>query len=265
MSNPMSPPSLPSPSRPGLRLLVAEDNLINQRIVKELLRKEGHQPTVVSNGREALEVLGRQPFDAVILDYQMPEMDGLQALHALRTHASPRVRALPVLFFTGEADEGALALLGPYGVVQTLQKPVEPRTLLSAVARLAAPAPPEPAPPAAPIDYLRDITGGDALLMAELVDIFAEEVPAALRRMRACYAAGDWNALLKVTHRIQSNYKYVGMTAAESLVRSLAADAEHGVRTDTYAARLHQLQEMTDEFIAVLLRKKQELLRGGEQ
>ena len=264
MSDPIRTPSLPS--RPGLRLLVAEDNLINQRIVKELLRKEGHQPTVVSNGREALEALGRQPFDAVILDYQMPEMDGLQALHALRTHASPRVRELPVLFFTGEADEGALAQLGPYGVVQTLQKPIEPRKLLSAVARLATPAPPEPAPPlAAPIDYLRDITGGDAELMAELVDIFAEEVPAALGRMQACYAAGDWNALLKVAHRIQSNYKYVGMTAAESLVRSLAADAEHALRTDTYAARLHQLQEMTDDFIAVLLRKKQELLRGGEQ
>ncbi|MBD0258646.1 MAG: response regulator [Cytophagales bacterium] len=261
MSESMSIP--PPASRPGLRLLVAEDNLINQRIVKELLRKEGHEPTVVSNGREALEALGRQPFDAVILDYQMPEMDGLQALHALRTHASPRVRELPVLFFTGEADEGALALLGPYGVVQTLQKPIEPRKLLNAVARLATPAAPEPAPPlAAPIDYLRDITGGDAVLMAELVDIFAEEVPAALRRMQACHAAGDWPALLKVTHRIQSNYKYVGMTAAESLVRSLAADAEHALRTDTYAARIGQLQEMTNDFITVLLRKKQELLQG---
>ncbi len=264
MSNPMSTPSLPS--RPGLRLLVAEDNHINQRIVKELLRKEGHQPTVVSNGREALEALGRQSFDAVLLDYQMPEMDGLQALHALRTHASPQVRNLPVLFFTGEADQETLALLGPYGVVQTLQKPIEPRKLMSAVARLASQAPPEPETlPAAPIDYLHDITGGDATLMAELVDIFAEEVPAALRRMQACYAAGDWQALLKVTHRIQSNYKYVGMTAAESLVRLLAADAEHAVQTDTYPARLQQLQEMTDEFIAVLLRKKQELLRSGEQ
>jgi HPt (histidine-containing phosphotransfer) domain-containing protein len=176
------------------------------------------------------------------------------------------VRELPVLFFTGEADEGALALLGPYGVAQTLQKPIEPRKLISAVARLATQAPPEPETPlAAPIDYLRDITSGDATLMAELVDIFAEEVPAALRRMHACYAAGDWKALLKVTHRIQSNYKYVGMTAAESLVRSLAADAEYAVRTDTYAARLAQLQEMTDVFIAVLLQKKQELLRGREQ
>ena len=195
----------------------------------------------------------------------MPEMDGLQALHALRTHASASVRGLPVLFFTGEADEAALALLGPYGVAQTLQKPIEPRKLLSAVEGLAARATNrQPARPlAAPIDYLHDITGGDALLMAELVDIFAEEVPAALRRMRACYAAGDWNALLKVTHRIQSNYKYVGMTAAESLVRSLAADAEHAQRTDSYAARLQALQEMTDDFIAVLLRKKQELLQGG--
>ncbi len=255
-----TPPPAP---RPGLRLLVAEDNLINQRIVKELLRKEGHQPTVVSNGREALEALGQQSFDAVILDYQMPEMDGLQALQALRTHASPRVRELPVLFFTGEADEGTLALLGPYGVVQTLQKPIEPRKLISAVARLATQAPTEPeTPQAAPIDYLRDITGGDAVLMAELVDIFAEEVPAALRRMQACYATGDWQALLKVTHRIQSNYKYVGMTAAESLVRSLAADVENAVRTDTYGPRLQQLQEMTDDFITVLLRKKQELLQG---
>jgi HPt (histidine-containing phosphotransfer) domain-containing protein len=148
-------------------------------------------------------------------------------------------------------------------VVQTLQKPIEPRKLISAVARLATQAPAEPeAPQAAPIDYLRDITGGDAVLMAELVDIFAEEVPAALRRMQACYATGDRQALLKVTHRIQSNYKYVGMTGAESLVRSLAADVEQAVRTDTYGARLQQLQEMTDDFITVLLRKKQELLQG---
>ena len=253
----------PAASRPGLRLLVAEDNLINQRIVKELLRKEGHQLTMVSNGVEALDALGRQSFDAVILDYQMPEMDGLQALQALRTHANPGVRELPVLFFTGEADEEILALLGPYGVVQTLQKPIEPRKLISAVAGLATPAVTETATPlVAPIDYLRDITGGDTTLMAELVDIFAEEVPAALQRMQACYAVGDWNGLQKVTHRIQSNYKSVGMTAAASLVRSFAADAEQAIRTDTFAARIQQLQEMTDEFITVLLRKKQELLQG---
>jgi CheY-like chemotaxis protein len=243
------------------RVLVAEDNLINQRIVKALLRKNGHMPTVVPNGRQVLEALEEEPFDVVILDYQMPEMNGLEALQAIRSHASVGIRSLPVIFFTAEADAQALALVAQYGVAQTLQKPVDPGKLLDAVEALGKPTVPSPANQGpAPAEYLHTITGGDAALMVELIDIFAEEAPAAIRKMQDCYDSGDQGQLLKTIHKIRSNYKYVGFTAAEDLLRELEEDVERGAGKDTYSGRLQRLAKMTGEFIGHLARRKGQLL-----
>lgn len=244
------------------RILVAEDNLLNGKIVGELLRKEGYRAAVVTNGREALEALASQPFDAVVLDYQMPEMDGLQTLRAIRSHSSPGIRLLPVLFFTAEADEQALELVRQSGVSQTLQKPVDPTGLLTAVAALWNSSAPTPAPAPAPANYLHAITDGDATLIVELMDIFMEEAPAAIGKMKDCRARGEWAQLLKILHRIRSNYTYVGMEEGEALLRLLEEDVEKGERTETYAARIARLETLTGDFMQVLLRKKQELLRN---
>ncbi len=256
-------PDSATPSAQTRRLLVAEDNLINQRIVQELLRKEGYTVTAVAGGLEALEALEQEPFDALILDFQMPGLDGPGVMRAIRSHSDPVVRNLSVLLFTAEADEAALIALAPYGLAGTLKKPLDPRVLLSAVAALSQPGTrvPEGAEGDPPVAYLRKIAGGDATLMVELIDIFTEEAPAAIRSMQDSLAGGDGTQLLKIVHKIRSNYKYVGMAEGETLLAALEKDVEDGVRSETYPDRLGLLASLTSNFIEVLMRKKRELLR----
>src|SRR5581483_10213365 len=97
---------LPTPGAP-LRILVAEDNPVNQRLAMRLLEKQGHQVTVAHNGREAVTTLQRAnwEFDAVLMDIQMPEMDGLDATREIRRMEASGARRLPVIALTAHALE----------------------------------------------------------------------------------------------------------------------------------------------------------------
>src|SRR5207248_7155146 len=90
----------------GLRVLLAEDNAVNQKLAVRLLEKRGHRVTVAGNGREALEALDRERFDAVLMDVQMPEMDGFAATAAIRQRERTTGAHLPVIAMTAHAMKG---------------------------------------------------------------------------------------------------------------------------------------------------------------
>ncbi|HYL75819.1 MAG TPA: response regulator, partial [Bryobacteraceae bacterium] len=91
---------------PGRRILLAEDNIVNQRLVARLLEKRGHTAVVVSNGREALSILEKQSFDLILMDIQMPEMDGYEATAAIRAREAHTGAHLPIVALTAHAMKG---------------------------------------------------------------------------------------------------------------------------------------------------------------
>ena len=115
----------------GLRVLVAEDNDINQMIMEELLSSAGIEVTLANNGIIALEMLRQKNFDVVLMDIQMPEMDGLTAAAQIR--ADPRYNALPVLAMTANAMPEHIAESLDAGMNDHLTKPVEPEQLYAAL------------------------------------------------------------------------------------------------------------------------------------
>src|SRR5262249_57861085 len=94
--------SCPEPQR-SLHLLLAEDNPVNQKLAVSILEKQGHTVVVAGNGREALAALEKQPFDAVLMDVQMPEMDGLEATTVLREREKGAGRRVTVIAMPAEA------------------------------------------------------------------------------------------------------------------------------------------------------------------
>jgi PAS domain S-box-containing protein len=116
------------PSVP-LRVLVAEDNAVNQRLVSRLLEKRGHQVVVAANGREALEAVERQCFDIVLMDLQMPELDGFEATAALRAREAGRGTHLPVIALTAHAMKGDRERCLAAGMDGYLSKPIRPQEL----------------------------------------------------------------------------------------------------------------------------------------
>jgi CheY-like chemotaxis protein len=131
----------PVPETPPLRVLIAEDNLINQKIAARLLEKAGHRVTVASDGREALAAWRKQPFDLVLMDIQMPHLNGFEctaAIRAIEEHAGGRV---PILALTAHAIKGYDQQCLDAGMDGYISKPMRAEELLAAIHRVTVSAP----------------------------------------------------------------------------------------------------------------------------
>ena len=147
----------------GLKILVAEDNVINQKVISKILESAGHRPVLVQNGEQALDALGRESFDLVILDMQMPVVSGLEVVKIHR-FTEPKDSPVRFLILTANATTDAMRECREAGVDGFLTKPIEPAKLLDQIDRLVprgassktpdeaaveiSGAPPAPMPPA---------------------------------------------------------------------------------------------------------------------
>jgi PAS domain S-box-containing protein len=213
----------PAPARP-LRLLVAEDNPVNQKLMVQLLRKLGHQPVLAANGRAALDALAGAPFDAVLMDVQMPEMDGLEATRSLRAAEAGTGRHLPVIAMTAHAMKGDRERCLEAGMDDYLSKPIDAdelaRALVGAAANRPAAGPrpgAETGPPAAPgpeqvwdraVGLAR--VGGDERLLADVAQIFLKDSPGWVAEMRSALAGADAAALRRAAHTLKGAVGYFG-------------------------------------------------------
>jgi signal transduction histidine kinase/DNA-binding response OmpR family regulator len=124
---------------PALRILLAEDNLVNQKLAVRLLEKAGHVVVVVENGERAVEITGRQRFDLVLMDVQMPVMGGLEATAAIRTReAEQSARHLPIVAMTANAMKGDREVCLGAGMDGYVAKPIQARLLAETIAATLA-------------------------------------------------------------------------------------------------------------------------------
>jgi CheY-like chemotaxis protein len=121
------------PVGPKCKILLAEDNLVNQTVARHLLEKHGHQVFVAANGREAVEAMRRDSFDLVFMDVQMPEMDGFEATAAIRRAEADTGRHIPIFAMTAHAMKGDDELCRAAGMDGYLPKPVRPFELYAIV------------------------------------------------------------------------------------------------------------------------------------
>ena len=124
-----------------LRILLVEDNVINQKVASLMLKKKGHVVVTVNNGREAIETLADQDFDAVLMDVQMPEMDGLQTTAVIRASEEGTDRHLPILAVTAHAMRGDREHCSARGMDGYLAKPIQSAQLLQALEDVLSAAP----------------------------------------------------------------------------------------------------------------------------
>src|SRR6202044_1211706 len=122
-----------------LRILVAEDNPVNQQLALHLLERRGHSAVVAENGREALSAIEKHKFDLVLMDVQMPEMGGLEATRAIREREKSTGGHLPVVAMTAHAMQGDRERCLAAGMDGYLAKPIDPKVFLETVERTALP------------------------------------------------------------------------------------------------------------------------------
>jgi two-component system sensor histidine kinase/response regulator len=114
---------------PSLRILVAEDNLVNQRVAQLLLKKAGHSVVLSANGSEALDAFARESFDLILMDVQMPVLNGYEATREIRRREETATRHTPIIALTAHAVMGDHEICLDAGMDDYLSKPIRPRDL----------------------------------------------------------------------------------------------------------------------------------------
>ena len=176
-----------------LRILLAEDNRVNQRVALRILEKQGHTVVVVGDGQAALTALAQAPFDLVLMDIQMPVLDGLAATAAIRAQEQTQGTHVPIIAMTAHAMRGDRERCLAAGMDGYVTKPIKAADLTAAIAQLlpAAPQPPTPAgtPPVDVSAALRSVEGDQGLL-EDLFEAFQQDYPKQLAETPGCYWHG---------------------------------------------------------------------------
>ncbi|GGE96364.1 hybrid sensor histidine kinase/response regulator [Hymenobacter cavernae] len=230
------------PFEPALRVLVAEDNTLNQLVARKTLEAWNVQVTIAENGRLAVQTAQLAPFDVVLMDVQMPEMDGYEASRQLRTHF-PDAQALPIIGLTASAlpEDRALALEA--GMNDTLAKPFDPALLYARLAYFTGRTyepdslAPEPAslqtptnlglPSELTLDWtlLEELAGGSPNFIAQLISTILQQAPSLLDELTAAAAHSDWDTLARSAHKLKGQVAYFGASAMQAQLEMLEQQA----------------------------------------
>jgi two-component system, sensor histidine kinase and response regulator len=217
-----------------LRILVAEDNAVNQAVILRVLQKMGHETALAQTGKEALALAAAERFDLVFMDVQMPEMDGLAATAAIRESEKNTNTRLPIFAMTAHAMKGDRERCLEAGMDGYITKPVRFGDIEQALAGLtetprsqAQPAKvqtaevePEVAASWNKADALRRIDGDEELL-EEMCQLFLEESPKLLQQLRQAVAAGDADAIMRAAHSLKGESSCLSASATSEAARHL--------------------------------------------
>jgi two-component system, sensor histidine kinase and response regulator len=240
----------------ALQVLVVEDHPVNAHFVCSLLRRQGHHVVHAGNGVSALVAVARQSFDVILMDMQMPEMDGLEATRRIRSAEKSSGGRVPIIALTANAMKGDEQECLAAGMDLHIAKPIDPALLLRTLARVAEARPREEVqirPPlgdsavtddrAAPYarDELLRRAGGDPRFAAELIRMFVGTQEEMMRDIEAAVARLDCSAVRDASHRLKGALQLVcaGPAAAYALQLEKAARA---LETDPMARLVSELR-----------------------
>lgn len=231
-----------------LKILLAEDNAASQFIAKKGLERAGHAVELAETGTGVIEALKSGTFDVVLMDVEMPEMDGLEATRLIRQEEERTGRHQPILAVTAyamkEDQERCLAA----GVDGYLSKPVTPEKMLQAVQALQKHASGADADPGIDLNRALETAGGDRQLLRQAVDLFmAKDYPRQLEQLKEALARQDALAVKKAAHGLKGALDSFGSTSARDLALEMESMGRRG-ELEQAGPALAQLESRVREF-----------------
>jgi PAS domain S-box-containing protein len=243
-------------SRRPLRILLAEDNAINKKVVSGMLASGGHQVVAVDNGQQAVEAVQRQVFDVVLMDIQMPVMNGFEATAAIREAERATGGHLPIVAMTAHAMTGDRERCLAGGMDGYVAKPIRIVDLFATIAAVIGGEPASDEATAPIVDeqsLLANAFGGNAALFADVIDAFTADTPVALATMRAAIDAGDLPVLAQAAHKLKGT---VGVFTTGPAMAAIA-DVDAAARASDIDCAREALGRLEPQVEALLARLRE--------
>ncbi|MEZ6145533.1 MAG: response regulator [Planctomycetaceae bacterium] len=247
----------------GLKILLAEDSLANQKLALGLLAKHDHHVTVAADGVAALDHWKSQHFDLILMDVQMPHMDGLEATRLIRKREEASRRHIPIIAMTAHAMRGDQELCLDSGMDAYVAKPIRPHDLFTAIDRFAdeillnRPTPPPPSEPAMTttkeIDWASalEVVQQDKDLLIEVVDAVLEEVPQLMSTLHQAIKAQDTQTVQRMAHTVKGNMRTFQTQSGIQVAEQLEREARQG-SLENAEGLAEELSEKVEAFVAEL-------------
>jgi PAS domain S-box-containing protein len=257
-------------SAAGLRVLVAEDHAVNQRLMQRLLEKRGHEVRIVENGADAIEAIHQESFDIVLMDVQMPHMDGFEATRMIRHHEITTGGHLPIVALTAHAMKGDQERCLEAGMDAYISKPIDPQTLFGTIERLtkhatrAAKRDSSDAHTASSTSsadvFDRDESlarlGGDESVLCELAELFLTHCPAIHASIRDAVERRAATALQHSAHKLKSavgNFFAQATFDALQHLEDMGYNGDLSSVDDAYATLQRELEKLQPALQAIVL------------
>jgi two-component system, sensor histidine kinase and response regulator len=253
-------------SRHRLRILLAEDNAVNQLVALRLLEKCGHTVVVAANGKKALEALDKDSYDLILMDIQMPEMNGWEATRAIRERERLSGGHIPIVAMTAHAMKGDEEKCLASGMDDYLTKPIRTAELLAALDRISShkadsevvlqssPSP-NSAGPAVDLAATLERLDGDRSLFDELVEVFRKECPGIMGEIRRALVLQDAKRVERGAHTLKGSSSNVGAVAvsqAASEIESLASGGNLAAASERCAALQTEIERLFVELDSLI-------------
>ncbi len=248
------------------RVLLAEDNLVNQRVAVELLKGLGQDVVVACDGRQAVDAFETGKFDLVLMDVQMPRMDGFEALAAIRVRESVSGGHVPVVALTAHAMKGDRERCLAAGFDGYLSKPIQVSALRELLLGRDVSVPSDRPAAAEDPDDVQEFdrtaalasVGGDASLLAEIIEIFLDDYPRRMAQAREAIDRGDFVMLRRVAHTVRgalSHFAANSVGAKAHALEELSQQGDRPLTENAFAAlelALDRIHDPLAEFAASL-------------
>jgi CheY-like chemotaxis protein len=216
----------------SLLILLAEDSLVNQKLAIGLLARKGHTVTVVNNGKEAVAAAAREPFDLVLMDVQMPEMDGLEATAMIRANERKSGGHLPIVAMTAHAMKGDREVCLSSGMDGYIAKPIRAAKLFETIDEVVQHKPGQlPVAPESPrLDWSKAVetVQGDLSLLRDIVTTFLDECPRMLDGIQQSLHGQQCRQLQLAAHTLKGSMRYFGAKEAFDRAYDLECLARDG-------------------------------------
>jgi signal transduction histidine kinase/CheY-like chemotaxis protein len=231
--------------RHNLRILLVEDNAVNQRLATRLLEKAGHHVQVAENGVQAVSEFQAQTFDLILMDVQMPEMDGFEATAAIRAWESARNLHTPIIAMTAHAMKGDRERCLRAGMDGYLAKPIRREELLAIISEYTLPSrngfkfsDPDGSTNMHPTSELLVRVDGDTDLLLELIELFLQQSTSDMAELNGGILSNDSGVVERAAHKLKSSIALFGAQSASDALASLEKRARAG--------DLHEVEPIRD-------------------